>query len=230
MNAQSSGTAAGEGRVARLRAAVIEKVRWRLGFYQDRMLPPLPPEGVSTGRGARLRPYVAADIPEYAALMQSAGAETAQFSSFGDHPDRWLAEVQRRVAQGLTPYELAIVLDGAAGEEFAGAFYLSRVLDRPDAVEVGFLLAPAALGKGIGPRIGRAVVRWLIDAGVHRVETRHDIENTIACRAANGVGMKQEGVSVAAYPIQVGAATVWHDVCDHALVNPAHQRATQPAT
>jgi RimJ/RimL family protein N-acetyltransferase len=229
MNAESFGST-GEGRLARLRSAVVEKVRWRLGFYQDRMLPALPPEGVSTGRGARLRPYVAADIPEYAALMQSAGAEIAQFSSFGDHPDRWLREVRRRVEDHLTPYELAIVLDGPAGEEFAGAFYLTRVFDRADAVEIGFLLAPAALGKGIGPRMCRAVIRWLLDMGVHRVEIRHDIENTIACRAATGVGLVQEGVSRAAYPMQVGASTVWHDVCEHALVNPAHERATPPAT
>lgn len=216
------------GVVSRVRESVIDKLRWRLGFYQDQTLPPFPAEGVATGRGARLRPYVASDIPEYAALMESAGAQLAEFSSFGDDPQGWLEGVRRRVELGLTPYELAIVLDDEGKEQFAGAFYLSRVFDREGAVEVGFLLAPAALGKGIGPRMAHAVIRWLLETGIHRVETRHDIRNVIACRAASGVGMKQEGVSKAAYPMRKGGETIWHDVCDHALVNPAHPTPPEP--
>lgn len=216
-------------RVSRVRSDVSEKLRWRLGFYKDLMLPPLPQAGVSTGRGARLRPYVAEDIPKYADLMASAGAELAQFASLGDDPQKWLEEVRRRAELAISPYELAIVVESESGDEFVGAFFLAKINDRESAAEMGFLLSPAALGGGIGPRMAHAVIRWLIDADLHRVETRHDVVNTIACRAASGVGMKQEGISRAAYPVDEGGETVWHDVCDHALVNPAHRRAVTAA-
>ena len=215
-----------KGHVSRLKDAVADKLRWRLGFYQRQMLPPLPAEGISTGRGARLRAYREADVAKYAALLDSAGAELAQFSSFGDQPEVWLKEARRNAELSRSPYELAIVVDGAEGEEFAGAFFLTLVNDRPGAIEVGFLLAPTALGMGIGPRLARAVIAWAAESGVHRVETRHDVVNTTACRAASGLGMIQEGVNIAAYPMEEDGEVVWHDVCEHAYVNPAHRRAS----
>jgi len=201
------------GIIERARESINERLRWRLGFYQHDMLPALPEGGLAINQ-MRLRPYTEAELDSYAALLESAGAELAAFSSFGDSPERWLERVRSRVANRLSPYELAIVLPGESGDEFLGAFYMSRVHDDGDSVEVGFLLTPAVLGKGLGPRAARGILRWLADSDVHRVETRHSIQNTVACRAAAGIGMRKEGIKVAAHPQELDGEIVWEDVCD----------------
>jgi RimJ/RimL family protein N-acetyltransferase len=71
--------------------------------------------------------------------------------------------------------------------------YFRRDL-RERRVEVGWLILPAAQGKGYMTEAGRALLRYLIDTlGVHRVEALIRPENKPSAALARRLGFRLEG-------------------------------------
>lgn len=68
-----------------------------------------------------------------------------------------------------------------------------RPPDRWGAVEMGYLVAPAARGRGVATGAVRAVTQWLFDQGVHRVELRVAVENVASLVVAYRAGFHEEG-------------------------------------
>jgi len=60
-------------------------------------------------------------------------------------------------------------------------------------VELGFLVAPWARGKGVAGAAVRGLAEWLLDHGVERVELQAEAENVAALRVAYQAGFHEEG-------------------------------------
>ncbi|GAA2270635.1 hypothetical protein GCM10010149_10040 [Nonomuraea roseoviolacea subsp. roseoviolacea] len=84
--------------------------------------------------------------------------------------------------------EFTVAENGA----YAGALRVSPP-DRWGAVEIGYLVAPWARGKGVATAAVRAVTQWLFDQGVHRVELAAEAENLASLRVALKAGFREEG-------------------------------------
>lgn len=102
----------------------------------------------------------------------------------------WLARYVDGRAAG-TAYGWA-VLDGTG--EFAG-FALAMNVDREAGqAELGYLVAPAARGRGVATAILLALTDWAFgEAGLHRVELRIEIANEPSLRVARRCGFLHEG-------------------------------------
>jgi RimJ/RimL family protein N-acetyltransferase len=200
------------------RTAIVEALRWRLGFYDTSMLPAFPSDGLR--RGAMLvRPYTATDATEYDALLTSSSGDIALLGRRETDAQAWAGEIARHFRAHLSPYQLAITFTKDGVESLAGAFYLTRRPDPGFTVEFGIALMPEIVNRGIGPRAAILLMDWLMTTGVHRIEIRHAGENRTACRAASGIGLAQEGVLRSALPVEVQEKTRWKDTCVHAKVN-----------
>ncbi|MDR8409335.1 GNAT family N-acetyltransferase [Nonomuraea sp. 3-1Str] len=97
-----------------------------------------------------------------------------------------LAVAARRWEEGGA--EFTIAQNGA----YAGGLRVSAP-DPWGAVEIGYLVAPWARGKGVATAAVRAVTEWLFDQGVHRVELRVAAENVASLRVALKAGFREEG-------------------------------------
>ncbi|MEU8246527.1 GNAT family N-acetyltransferase [Nonomuraea sp. NPDC048916] len=84
--------------------------------------------------------------------------------------------------------EFAITENG----RYVGAVGVSEP-DEQGTVEMGYLVAPWARGKGVASTAARAVAEWLFDRGVHRVELQAMVENIASLRVACKAGFTEEG-------------------------------------
>jgi RimJ/RimL family protein N-acetyltransferase len=80
-------------------------------------------------------------------------------------------------------------------ETFTGMIaFVSLRLDHAEA-EVGYIVAPAARGRGIAARALRLLSRWGFDElGLARIELRAELENPASVRVAERCGYTREGV------------------------------------
>jgi [ribosomal protein S5]-alanine N-acetyltransferase len=61
--------------------------------------------------------------------------------------------------------------------------------------ELGYLVAPAARGRGVAPRTVELLTRWAFDElGLERLELRIDPENVPSAKVAERAGYRLEGV------------------------------------
>jgi RimJ/RimL family protein N-acetyltransferase len=61
--------------------------------------------------------------------------------------------------------------------------------------EIGYIVAPAARGRGIAVRAVRLITEWwLQELGLERVELRIEVENEPSIRVAERAGYGHEGV------------------------------------
>jgi len=141
----------------------------------------------------------------------------------------WHADVLEAVRLHRGPYHLAVVF--GSEQAYAGTIILEPLRDPGQSVELTIALHPRAQRQTVGPRAAMMVIRWLLDSGVHRVETRHSPTNSVSCRGSTGIGLPKEGVARAGTPIPNDGVVEWQDTCIHAVVNEAHPRVeeSQPA-
>jgi len=82
--------------------------------------------------------------------------------------------------------------------EFQGRYAGSIDLKRADwvarSVEVGYLTAPWARGRGVMTEALSAVTNWVLGQGFTRVEVRAAVGNTASQRVAEKAGFPREGV------------------------------------
>jgi RimJ/RimL family protein N-acetyltransferase len=74
-----------------------------------------------------------------------------------------------------------------------GVLFLRSAAHRQ--AEVGYVVAPAHQGRGVGAALARALVDLALDRlGAHRVAARVDVRNTASRRLLAGLGFREEGV------------------------------------
>jgi RimJ/RimL family protein N-acetyltransferase len=104
----------------------------------------------------------------------------------------WIAGYERGWTDG-TRAGFAIV--GADDGEFLGMVGLIRIQWEVLEAEIGYVVAPAARGRGVAGRAIDLVSRWaLADLGLARIEAWIDVDNQASQRAAERAGYTREGV------------------------------------
>lgn len=147
----------------------------------------------------RLIPFTAAHLDDFAALAQD--ADVRRYTRFPDPPQRafprtWLARYEEgrrertREAFAIEDGEgtflglaLAVAIDREAGE-----------------AELGYTVAPAARGRGVGTAAVAALTRWAFDEqGLERLTLLIELTNVASIRVAERCGYVLEGVRRNAY-------------------------------
>ena len=86
------------------------------------------------------------------------------------------------------------VVDEASGE-FLGMAALVRVDLEGRQAEAGYIVAPAARGRGVAVRALRLLTTWAFaELGMERVELRIDVDNLPSVKVADRAGFVREGV------------------------------------
>jgi RimJ/RimL family protein N-acetyltransferase len=143
--------------------------------------------------GVHLVPFTASHLDAFAAL--AADPDTVRFTRFpdpprADFPAEWLARYERGRRDGTR--EAFAVLD--AGGAFAG-LALAVEIDREAAeAELGYVVAPAARGRGIATAAVALLTRWAFDERrLERVTLLIDHENGASRTVAERCGYVLDG-------------------------------------
>ncbi len=87
------------------------------------------------------------------------------------------------------------LVKAAAAGAVLGSVSLHSVDAEQGSAEVGYWVAPAARGRGVGTAALSAAARFAFGAlGLHRVELFHAVENPASCRLAERAGFVVEGL------------------------------------
>jgi RimJ/RimL family protein N-acetyltransferase len=122
--------------------------------------------------------------------------DTLRFTFVPDPPpDGFAAQWQRRYEDGRRDGTRA----GFAVEDENGTFLglaLAPVIEHEArTVELGYVVAPAARGRGVATETLRLLTAWALDeVGAERVELRISVENVGSQKAARRAGYTLEGV------------------------------------
>jgi len=108
-----------------------------------------------------------------------------------DFPEQWLALYEAGRRDGTREGFAVFDADGA----FVGVA-LAFGIDRTEGeAELGYMVAPAARGRGMGTAMLRALTEWAFaETGVQRIRLVVDVENPASLRVAERAGYAREGV------------------------------------
>ena len=95
------------------------------------------------------------------------------------------------------------------GDAFVGLGLVPRIDREAREVELGYIVAPAARGRGVATEILRQLTRWAFaEAGAARIYLMIDVENPASERVAERCGYVREGVLRSAHVKQGKRADV----------------------
>ena len=141
-----------------------------------------------------LRPFTAAHLGDVAELI--ADREVLRFTRIPeppgeDFPRRWLARYEQGRTEGSS--EAFAIQDGDGG--FLG-LALAVDIDREGAeVELGYIVAAHARGRGVATEALRLLTDWALrELGAQRVVLLIDVDNLPSLRVAERCGYVREGV------------------------------------
>ena len=113
-----------------------------------------------------------------------------------DFPRTWLARYQQGRRDGSS-YAFAIV--GAEGE-FLGCVMAFGIEDEAQSGELGYVIAPAARGRGVATQALRLLTEWgFEERGLLRLELMISAENAASKIVAERAGYVKEGVLRSVY-------------------------------
>ncbi|MFL5781940.1 MAG: GNAT family N-acetyltransferase [Thermoleophilaceae bacterium] len=106
--------------------------------------------------------------------------------------EEFLAQREVRLAQGEA---LTLAIASAASDEPLGSIALKVTSPENARGELGYLVFPAARGRGLGPRAVRLLARHAFEeAGLQRVEILTATGNAASQRVAEKAGFTREGL------------------------------------
>jgi RimJ/RimL family protein N-acetyltransferase len=156
-----------------------------------RLEPPSPPldDGV-----VRLEPLTLDDEADMDAIARD--PDVARFTYVPVAPARdfarsWIERYLRGWEEGALAGFAVRESGGSAFLGFAGVVRLDA--DGREG-EIGFIVAPAARGKGVATRALALLSSWALQAGLLRIELRIDVENSGSIRVAERAGFVRDGV------------------------------------
>jgi len=142
----------------------------------------------------RLEPLTQADVPDMLALTSDPGI--IRFTRVPTDSDErfvrtWIGRYETGWDDGT---RAGFAVRGNDGEFLGFAALVDLDLDQREA-ELGYMVAPAARGRGVASRAVELLTRWAFDAlGLLRLELRIEAENTPSVRVAERVGYRLDGV------------------------------------
>jgi len=148
----------------------------------------------------RLEPFAPAHLDAFAALAED--PDVLRYTRFPDPPDpafpaAWWARYEQGRAEG-TREAFAIV--DAGRDAFLG-LALAPHIDREAAeAELGYVVAPAARGRGVATAAVQLLTRWAFDEQhLERVTLIVDVDNVGSQKVAERCGYHRDGVLRNAY-------------------------------
>lgn len=135
--------------------------------------------------------------PEHVAAL-STWLDDPALLRFVPHPDpvppdlaeQWLQRYEQGRQSGA-PLGFAAK---ARGGELVGLGVVPHADPRALNVELGYVVAPTARGRGVGLSLLEALTAWAFASGYQRAALYIDVENTASLRLARAAGYVQEGV------------------------------------
>jgi len=143
----------------------------------------------------RLVPFSAAHLAAFAPMTRD--PDVLRYTRFPDPPEdafprEWLARYEVGRATGTR--ELFAVVGPPPEDELLGVALAVEIDRAAGAVELGYLVAPGARGRGIGTTAVRLLTRWALDEGLTRLVLLIDAENVGSRTVAERSGYVFEGV------------------------------------
>jgi RimJ/RimL family protein N-acetyltransferase len=186
---------------------------------------PWPEDGLLSG-DVLLRTWRPEDVE--ARLVLDSDPEVFRWSPLAQVPD--LEWVQQRVDQAVRdaeagcPASFAVVAADESSRVLGSVDWRNRYPTPPfSVIDVGYAVAAAARGRGVGSTAVRLLTGWLMSptgGDVHRVQLDHAVENVASCKTALRAGFAIEGRRPGYLPLREhpGAPMVRHAVCLHGRV------------
>jgi RimJ/RimL family protein N-acetyltransferase len=147
----------------------------------------------------RLEPLAPAHLPGLAAL--TADAEAVRWTRLPEpmpagFAESWLARYEQGRADGTGFGWAALGDDGT----FLGVALAPHVDAEAREIELGYIVAREARGRGVATEMVRQLTRWAFDEqGAQRIVLLIDAENTASERVAERCGYVREGVMRSVY-------------------------------
>jgi RimJ/RimL family protein N-acetyltransferase len=141
----------------------------------------------------RLEPFAPQHVPAIAEVVVD--PDILRFTGVPDPPEpgfpaEWVARYERGRRDGTREAFAAIAPDGT----FLGTAMAPRIDRAAREMELGYLVAPPARGRGLGTALLRAMTGWGFDEGALRLELRVSVANPASQRVAERAGYVREGV------------------------------------
>lgn len=185
------------------------------------------PESGLRADGVALRVWTPDDVDALLELL--ADPESLRWSPIVRAPDR--ANGEFRIAEAVAAAEAGLptsfaVVDAADPARVIGSLDWRNGFPAPfSVVDVGYGVAAAERGRGVGSTALRLLTEWLLDptgGDVHRVQLDHAVENVGSCRTALRAGFVIEGRRECFLPLRErpDAPVVRHPVCLHGRWRP----------
>jgi RimJ/RimL family protein N-acetyltransferase len=144
--------------------------------------------------GVRLVPFAERHLAAFAAMLDD--PDVKRFTRLPvpappDFPRTWLARYEQGSREG-TSYAFAIE-DGEG--EFLGCAMAFGIEEEAQSGELGYVVAPAARGRGVGTSALRLLTEWgFTERGLLRLELMISVENAASKVVAERAGYVKEGV------------------------------------
>jgi len=103
------------------------------------------------------------------------------------------------------------LVKAATGGEVLGSMSLHDADGENGSARIGYWVAPAARGRGVGTAALGAAARFAFQAlGLHRVELFHALENEARCRLAERTGFRLEACTATRSATATGSCATEH--------------------
>jgi RimJ/RimL family protein N-acetyltransferase len=115
----------------------------------------------------RLVPFTAAHVPAFTPM--TADPDVLRYTRFPDPPEpgfprEWLARYDAGRAIGTK--EAFAIVEGDGDDALLGVALAVEIDRAAGAAELGYLVAPAARGRGVATAAVRRLTRWALDEGL----------------------------------------------------------------
>jgi RimJ/RimL family protein N-acetyltransferase len=111
-----------------------------------------------------------------------------------DFPATWVARYEEARRDG-TREAFAVVEDG----EFLGLAVVPTIDRETQTAELGYVVSPAARGRGVATEALRQLTEWAFAEGMLRIELLISVDNPASQKVAERCGYTREGVLRNAY-------------------------------
>jgi RimJ/RimL family protein N-acetyltransferase len=159
------------------------------------------PEPALADDAIRLEPLAEVLAPDLDWVL-GGDPDTDRFTLLPGNPDRtWLTSWLGRYERGWDDGSCAgfAVRDGGTGEAIGFAGMVQLDLEKQEG-EIGYVVAPAARGRGVAGRAVGLLTRWGFDElDLERIELHIDPANEPSARVAQRVGYRLEGTLRSTY-------------------------------
>jgi RimJ/RimL family protein N-acetyltransferase len=141
----------------------------------------------------RLEPWAEHHVPAVAEVVVD--PDVLRFTGVPDPPEpgfpaQWVQRYERGRRDGTREAFAAIAPDGA----FLGVVMAPRIDRAGREMELGYLVAPTARGRGLGAALLQAMTAWAFAEGALRLELRVSVANPASQRVAERAAYVREGV------------------------------------